>query len=244
MFSIKLRKSDHTEKPMQASKWLSQAILVDANEMASLFDFLGDFYIFLVSSVVDENQGEVAKEEFLKTYSQYIEELKSGLVPNEKNYRHFFSSVFTATGEHLYALPLEDDKQLIRIAKPVVQLQSHKIGYSSADEKFRSGSYGSDAISWGLQFSYPQLYQDNKTHEVFQVKNNAQFPNTELFQKIQKWVRNNTVPTPFLINEKQLNVPMRLGKQCFGWINSHPQLIEKGIMITKLALPHNIPEPN
>lgn len=230
--SVSLRKSDHTEKPMQASKWLSVALLIDAVEMEELFAALGEFYIFFISCITDEGKGEISKTAFLKKYSDYILDLKKGLIPDEKEYRHFFSSVFTISPENVYAITLEDDQQLIRVAKPVVQLQAHKIGYSHADEKFRSRTFGSDTLCWGIQFSFPQLYQDNKTHEIFQVKG-SDFPNSELFHKIQKWVRHHTAPTPFIVNGKQVNVPMRLGKKCFDWIHQHPQLIEKNIYVGK-----------
>lgn len=226
-----LRKSDHTEKPMQASKWLAQPMLIDVAEMNGLLNTLGDFFIFLTSCITEEGKSNVTKEQFLKVYSHYIEELKQGKIPDENGFRHYFSSIFTVSTDHVYAITLENDQQLIRVSKPVVQLQGHKIGFSKADEKFRSRSFGGDSISWGIQFSYPQLYQNPTTQEIFQVKKGKEFPNTELFQRIQRWTRDNTVPTPFIVNEKQINVPMRLGKQCFSWINQHPQLLDTGISV-------------
>jgi len=47
-----------------------------------------------------------------------------------------------------------------------------------------------------------------------------------LFQKIKVWIRDNTRATPFLVDGERKNVPMRLGKKCFSWINTHPGLYE------------------
>lgn len=226
-----LRFSNTSERPMEASKWLKCPILVDADEIRNLFDALGTFSIFLTSCVCKRNGGEISRAEFLDCYSQYIETLKSGKIPDEASYRHQFSSVFTVNSDALYAIPIGDDQQLIRIAKPVIQLQSHRMDYSQADHKFRSMTFGSDSLVWGIQFTYPQLYKDSGTQEIHQVLGDAEFPNTQLFQQLQRWVRANTVPTPFLVGEEKINIPVRLGKHCFSWINKHPQLPIKNLRV-------------
>ncbi len=40
----------------------------------------------------------------------------------------------------------------------------------------------------------------------------------------KQWVRDNTRATPFSVEGKKINATMRLGKNCFSWINHHPQL--------------------
>lgn len=219
------------EIPMQASKWLQSQILIDAEEMESLFAAMGDFSIFQAGSLTKAGYGAIDKKAFLDLYSQYIEILKSGSLPEESWYRPFFSSVFSSASDALYAVLVEDGQQLLRVSKPVIQLQPHRLGYSEVDGKFRPMVFGTDNIVWGIQFSYPQLFMDQPTHQVVTVDLSDRFPNTQLFRKLQKWVRHNTVPTPFIVKETQINIPMRLGKECFSWINRHPQLIEKGLKI-------------
>ncbi len=55
------------------------------------------------------------------------------------------------------------------------------------------------SVTWGLQFSYPQLYQDPRTRQIFKVTDTPEFPNTALFSKLQKWIRSETLPTPFQV---------------------------------------------
>jgi hypothetical protein len=217
--------------PYQASKWLSVALLVDADEMKALFESLGPFHIFTVGSVVKRCEGEISKETFLSCYAHYIGQLKTGLLPDDYAYRSLFASIMTTTEEHLYALHVGAEGQLIRIAKPVVQMQSHQLGYSEADGKFRSMVFGTENLLWGLQFSYPQLFEDPQTHAAHKVTESAQFPDTALFRALQKWTRQNTEPTPFIVQDKIVNVPARLGKNCFSWINEHPQLERKGLSV-------------
>lgn len=219
------------EKPMQASKWLACPALIDAEEMQSLIDSLPKFYIFLTSCVTKQHEGCISQTEFLETYSNYITTLQQGQLPDEVLYRHFFSSVFTVTADALYAVLVGNEEQLIRVAQPTVQLQPHRMGYSKADGKFRSKTFGADSITWGIQFSYPQLYKDNQTQEVHEVGIAPHFPNTQLFRDIQRWVRYNTMPTPFLVENQRINIPMRIGKNCLSWINRHPQLIQQGMQV-------------
>lgn len=217
--------------PMQASKWLSSQLLVDAEEMAALMQSLGDFSIYTTSCVVQRGSELVSHEQFLQGYKRYVTELQHGRVPDEKEYRHLFSSVWTYSIDLLAFVPVENDRLIVRVVRPVVQLQPHRISYSEADGQFRSKAFGQNCITWGIQFSYPQLFQDPTTRDIQPVDLSDLFPNTILFQNLQRWVRHHTAPTPFLVNNEQINVPIRLGKNCFSWINQHPQLADNGLKI-------------
>ena len=83
----------------------------------------------------------------------------------------------------------------------------------------------------GIQFSYPHLYQDPLTRNVETIRNTPEYPNTELFHLLQKWMRQHTIPTPLIAEEKLINIPIRIGKLCLTWINKHAQLISKDIYI-------------
>jgi hypothetical protein len=217
---------------LQASKWLAYPILVDTEEMEALLCCLGDFWIFLTSGVVRKEDGMLLKKEFLDCYDSYILSLKQGKPPQDPRIRSYFSSVFTVTTDALYTVYVGDHQRIIKVEKPVLQLQNHRFNYSSIDGKFRSMILSSDSIWWGIQFSYPQLYQDSSL-QIKQVRDEIEFPNTSLFHRLQRWIREYTVPTPFIVNQKRVNVPIRLGKKCFEWIDYHPQLAEKGLKVMK-----------
>lgn len=226
---VELRISSVDESPLQTSKWLKTQVLLDVKEMENLCNSLGDFHFFLCGSISNEGEGELSKESFLKHYQDYVSILKQGKLPEQNSYRQWFSPVMTKSPEALYAIPVGEKKQLIRVAKPVIQLQAHHMGYSEEDGKFRPMVFGSDSIPWGIQFSYPQLFRDDKTKDVIQVRHSPEFPDSQLFQLLQKWLRTNTIPTPFIVNGEVTNVPIRIGKACLAWINNHAQLQAKGI---------------
>jgi hypothetical protein len=219
------------DPPLQASKWLTSQILIDDDQMADLFTELGEFSIYRAGSVTNIGEGSLSKQQFLSQYQKYIEVLRSGNIPKSEIYRPYFSSIFTVDKSALYAIKIDNDKQLIRISKPVIQLQAHHMDYSLEDGKFRPMILGMDSIAWGVQFSYPQIFQDSKTMQIFNVGVSEDFPNTQLFKKLQRWIRHNTIPTPFLIGDQKMNIPMRLGKKCLPWINRHPTLIKKGLRV-------------
>ncbi len=219
---------------LQCSKWLSSSVLLDAQEMQELMQALGDFWIFRVSGILQTSEGEISKEEFLDCYFHYIEALKNGQPPfTDPRLQSYFSAVFTSSSDALYEVALPGGQKLIKIGRPVVQLQKHRFNYSKADGKFRSMGMGQESIQWGIHFSYPQLYQDGAL-QVKEVRGQEEFPNTALFKRLQKWVRDHTAPTPFMVNGKRINVPIRLGKNCFDWINHHPQLKGKGLTVLAL----------
>lgn len=222
------------EGVFRASKWLKHPLLIDGAEMRSLFDYLKEFFIFNVSMPTTWSQLQISQEDFLEKYQQYIEELKRGCLPDESSLRAYFSSGFSLDSSILYALKISPEKFLIKPTKPIIQLQSHHFFVSNVDKKFHSMVHSSDSIPWGIQFSYPQLYQDPQTEDIVKVANSQNFPNTALFARLAKWVRNNTVATPFIFDEKQTNASMRLGKNCFSWINAHPGLRLRGIQVKDL----------
>jgi hypothetical protein len=230
-----LRIGSGTELPLQASKWLDLQLLIDIDEMRDLFTALGDFEIFQVGMVCGIDDGIISKEKFLEVYEAYLDCLKKGKIPEEKTYRPYFSSIFTTSRDHLFHIVIGNDRHIIRVEKPVLQMQANRISYSPADGKIRPMVFSKDSILWGLQFSYPQLFQDSMTKDVFTVSDTPQFPNTPLYRKLQLFLRQNTIPTPFQVSGDQgdvrINVPMRLGKKCLSWINSHPQLATAGMRV-------------
>ena len=175
---------------MEASKWLKVQALVDEKEMRSLFDFLGNFHIYLTGTITSKGYGEVDKERFITLYGTYVTALKEERICEDPKVAQCLSSVFSRSADSLFAFPIGEDRQLVRAIKPVIQLQAHHLGYSTADNKFHSMVFGPDSISWGIQFSYPQLFQNPKTKEALAVKETEEFPNTELFHQVQRWIRN------------------------------------------------------
>ena len=219
------------EGVQRISKSLKHQVLVDEEEMRDLLDHLGTFSFHCVSEPVTSTQARIAKEEFLENYALYIKGLKTGELIDEGSLRRYFSGIATVSEDLLYAMDVGKERFLIKALRPVIQLQGHQFFVSAVDGTFHPMVLGRDSVSWGLQFSYPQIYQHPQSHSFSKVIESEEFPNTTLFKRLARWLRTHTAPTPFQFLGKRTNVPMRLGKKCFAWIHQHPQLISKGIQV-------------
>lgn len=208
----------------QGSKYLKYQVLCEIAELEKLF--IDPIQIYPLTGLSD---GEpISSERFLTEYGSWIERLKQGEVPADADLRKVLAAAWTIDETALWKQPVAGGRYLIKMRRPVVQVQSHFFTYSSVDGVFRPMAMGAGSIFWGLQFSYPQIYQEPKTMEFLEAD---ELPNARLFQKIKHWVREETRPTPFIVEGKRTNVPIRLGKTCFSWIHHHPQLKEQKISV-------------
>jgi hypothetical protein len=222
---------DPTIPTLQASKWLQQQMLLGASEMEGLFKHMGEFSIVKVGAIVSLDEAIVSSDTFLKEYQGYTEALMKGELPDILAFRRLFSVVITSSLDALFACCVGPDQYVIKVTKPIIQVQAHAMHYSTDDNKFRPMVFGPDCITWGIQFSYPQIYQDPTSMMIEKVSDQDRCPNTLLFRAIQQWQRQNTLPTPFFVDDKKVNVPMRIGKKCLSWVNKHPQLISQKIQV-------------
>jgi hypothetical protein len=227
--------SPKDEGVLQVSKWNKCQVLLDYDEMSTLLRELSPVHFCVVSEPVKKDDGVVSSDVFLDHYKSYIEALKEGRLADESVFRKFFSAAMTGSTDIMYAIAVGTDKYLIKPIKPIIQLQAHHFFYSKLDGKFHPMVLSTESVTWGVQFSYPQLYQDPKSHRIAKVANSSEFPNTSIFARLLKWLRHHTLPTPFAVQDERVNAPIRIGRNCFEWIERHPQLNAKGIQVIPYA---------
>lgn len=219
------------EPPLRVSRWLSLQVLLDADELEGLLTALDNPHMVCVGGVVPRGAAVWSREQFLEDYENYIEHLKLGQQELAPKLRMMMSSAWSREIDAFYSLPCPEGRELVKARLPVVQLQPHRLAYSKLEGKFRAMVQGEDSLSWGLQFSYPQLYQETETGEVKEA--NA-LSGGKLYRELHRYLRKVSVPTPFLVGGVTHNVPMRLGKNCFAWVNELPQLARHGITVKEL----------
>ena len=212
---------------MQASKWLKIAVLADAQELAQLFSQAADAKLIPFGQVVDAKDTLVSLDSWLATYSGWIEELKQGHIPTAASLRRL-PLAWTLEDRALTVKEVPHGRFLLQPYEPVVQIQAHFFRYSPVDHSLRSMVFSQDTIFWGLQFSYPQIYQDPQTTEIVSTR---PFPNTALFQRVRSWLRDTTRSTPFLIQGEKVASSIRMGKAVAPWIHRHPQLRASGLRV-------------
>ncbi len=215
-------------QPLQVSKWIKIPFLVDADEMENLFEEMPAFKIYEVGSVTRKGEGIHPPSIFLEKYRVYVECLKKGQIPHFSEFRLLFSSVWSLKETALFSMPADEERRLIKVHEPCVQIQHNQIRFDPEEKVFRTQVYSSDSISWGIQAGFPHVYLDPETYQTGKTRD---FENMDLFLAFQRWIRKATSPTPFVVGGEKVVAPIRLGKKCFAWINEHPQLRASGICV-------------
>ncbi|MBI3236582.1 MAG: hypothetical protein HYZ48_02595 [Chlamydiales bacterium] len=215
------------EGVLQVAKQLKFQVLLDPLEMEDLLNALDPLYIYVAGQKVELDAACILKGDFLSAYNRYAQELKEGKVPEVKILQKFFSSIWSADPHAVYAMPVPGSQYLIKQVSPVIQLQAHSVFYSDLDGEFHPMVLSQESITWGIQFSYPQIFQDPKTQSIEKVSSTSL--NSHLFTKLKRWLREFTCAMPFCVENKRVNAPIRIGKKALEWIDFHPQLVQKGI---------------
>lgn len=209
----------------QAARWLKIQALLDDVELASLMQALEPFSIYPLSGALPREAFPMPKERYLATYRGWIEGLKAGIVPT--SFGSLNASMWTKSAESLWFQEFPDKRVVAKPKEPFLLVQVHFMGYSRVDKVFRPMSLSQDSIFWGLQFSFPQIYE----HTEKGIVEAGDHPNAVLFQRVRKWSRDNTRPTPMNVEGARENLPIRIGKNCLSWVNDHPALVAKELHV-------------
>jgi len=210
------------EGQFQAAKWLKVQALLDGVELEQLLKALMPHELFPLSGTYGLEQ--LPLKSFVSEYSAWIEQLQRGVVPQPTQK----ALCLTRDPESVWLQQMPNDLFAVKPCRPYIQVQVHYMQYSPVDGQFRSMTFGPETIFWGLQFAFPQVFQDPKSG---QFVDEDLGPNEGVFRDLRRWVREHTTPTPMLVDSKQVNLPVRLGKHCKSWIHQHPQLKARGLYV-------------
>lgn len=194
--------------PFQASKWLHTAALLE-----NLDELLSFGKLFALKG---ENLS-LEPVTSISSYPPFIEAWKRG----ENAALNDFAFAFTLDEEALYALETPHGYQ-IKPRKAVVEISTHYLNIS--DGEVRSNVYGPETLSWGIQFGFPQLHM---TEESDMIKH-LEAENYPLYKKIQTYLRDTTIPAKF----GDLQSSVRLSKTALPWVNQHPWLKERNLIVS------------
>lgn len=216
----------------QAAKWLKIQVLIDQEELAHLFDRLDPFEIYPLAGALSLESFPMKKETYLQVYGSWIDALKESKIPFSPGEMN--ASMWSTSPDSLWLQEISGKRYVARARLPFLQVQVHQMVYSDADKIFRPMSLSKESIFWGLQFSFPQVFE----HPEKGFLKPAEFLNANLFQTVRKWSRDCTLATPMMIDGVRQNLSIRLGKKCFSWINRHPQLKIRGLSVLELMYAH------
>lgn len=206
------------------SKYNHLDVLLSEEEMQRLFTFLKPLTLLSITSLNEKNPFVLSKEDFLKAYSNYIQALKNSKKPPFTSFRSTFHGHWTYSLEGIYRLK-QGNRERLYLDSPTLMIKPICIQVSEVDSSIHVGPLTPQGILWGLRFSFPSLYQKAGSHDITQV-NPKTHSNGQLFKDLRAFVRSETLVPSFEKNGTLINSTIRLGKECFSWINQHPDLSE------------------
>ncbi len=215
---------------LQASKWLSFQLLLDPIEMSALLDILEPIVFYRVGLPLILGEEKRSKEDFLHAYQQYCKSLSLQKIPDSGFFKKEFSNALTADINDLSFKELEGGRLIGTIIHPVLVMQLNNLSYSQEEGMFRAMVHGLNTITWGVQISFPQLYQDAQSGEVLESFKEG-LPNAQKFKKLRHFVQDETVAACFFVEGKSVQATVRIGKKAQEWVNQHPQLLERNIRV-------------
>lgn len=219
------------EGVMQASKWLYLRMLIDPVEFKELLVLLEDVHFLNMARVCIKEDIFVEPSKLASQYDHYISLLKREEIVDDRAYRPHFSLAISKTLLPFYLMQVKTESFLVKLVEPIIRMQLFSFQYIQEQQRFISTYSIENSISWGLEFSFPQFYQDVDTCQPVEILKNKANLNTQLFKSLQKWTREATVPVPFIIDENKEIAPFRLGKKCFEWINLYAGMRKHGLKI-------------
>lgn len=215
--SLQIISKSHFQKP-HFSKWQKVQVLLDPIELERLLQDLSPLFILNTSGVVLREKISIEIDEFACLYKKYIAILR-GKIPKEKIPLSF---ALSQRLENFCVVNLSSNKYICRMIQPDVQIQAYSFLLDESGKPLLQ-VFSEESVPFGLQFSYPAIFQDGATSEVFSTTKNT-FSGWKLFSAIRSWIRNHTFPLPIRFQEKNIRLPIRLGRLAAFWITNHINL--------------------
>lgn len=205
---------------MEASQWQTLVALLAPEEMQDLMQHLSPFDIWQISSPQPPGEATVSHQNFLRSYRLYVESLSRGELPPLAELRRQLSTLWVADPSQIALHPVAGgERYLVQQLRPALHLRLATMRIAPEDGKLHTMVHGSDAVHWGIQFAYPQIFQESESGDYLRTPKDGQ-----LFHLLRRWMRSHTSPTAIVLNGKIKKYPIRIGPACFTWIESHPQL--------------------
>src|SRR5262245_43042978 len=113
------RISSRQAPPFLASKWLHFDVLVGADQMKDILQCTQRPFLFSTMGVQARGQNALPIESFLAVWQKYISTLQSGNIPQDADFRFFFTAIMTAAESAVKAIDIQGDKEIITPCEPI-----------------------------------------------------------------------------------------------------------------------------
>lgn len=218
----------------RASKWLKHAFLLSQDELEDFFSMINPSFLLSSSALTTLSNWQVSFSELQDKYQELLGWMQQHPTLPPPPLRRFFSLMLSTSLDTFYAVNL-GDKAAIKPSLPVIQIQMYHCFFSSMDRQLRPMVVSPESFAWGLQISYPQIYEDPRTHQYSKVLLDPKFPNSEPFKEMVSWLRKHTRLAPLQEKEVKVYAPFRIGKKSLSMKESHvglQKMLSLGVKIS------------
>jgi hypothetical protein len=188
-----------------------QSALLSLNDLKLLFLELEPFEFFNVSQVLDQNAAKITTHEFLEFYHEYLEALFLEKELDYKKVSVFFSQAIASSFHCFYKQELASSRFLLKPKRSVLQMQPLGLFASSIDRKIHTKSFAKDALSFGIKFNFPTIYEDTSLHEIIELKTiDIEYAK---YIKLRQFLRHHTKPMMIEGNGEKNIYPFRYSEE-------------------------------
>jgi len=216
----------------KSSKLQKVVFLLSPVELRSLFDHLeklGDLCFFRIGALLDSKNADTKIDSFISAYESFYKDLENGDSSSIKAASTHLSRSLSIDKNICIYDEAPGGKLIAKLTEPGVYVRICKVALSLELKKLHVGALGNEAFIFGLEVSYPQLVQ-KVGHEV-QNALTPPFKNGILFKQLRRFVRAQTMPAKFYINDEVLFSELRvapstnwiLDKMCLKWPGLKPK---------------------
>ncbi len=188
---------------MHVSKWQHFHLKLSLEGLSSLFDALSLHHAYLVGQLCTRDACIESLSRFTTTYAQFLQ-------AEEENKTAFRKALTVGLSQDPSVFSLKRLASGVIVTPHLPYIQVRLSTYTVSDDcKVHPGTLGSNAAPWGLQFSYPLLFMNEKEGIGKNVLTEEGFVNTPLYKKMQKWIREMTKPAKVLVDGSLVQTTLR-----------------------------------
>jgi len=196
---------------LQASLWMTQRVLLTPQELQELFDSLPQFFLFSLSAIGPQERFALKRSTFLENYEAFFATLFEHKDARFQFHKKQLTVAMTADLDALHLVQAAQDKYLIHLHQPVIVIGLSVFHYDAESSKVMFTDHLQASIRVGLEFKFPQFYQDPKTMQPVKHFTDKTHLNTQLYKALQKWIRDHT---KVLFLKSQNSLDLRLTPGC------------------------------
>ncbi len=184
--------------------------------MKRFLDSLGSCLIVSPVQILTLETYQLSQESFLERYGRYLDWIGSDPGFPSSKVRNDCTLMISSGPDSFYSVPVAGGF-FLKPGLPVVSVRTYHCFISSLDGSLRSMAMNVDSFTFGLEFSYPQIYEDPRTGEFRKTLLDSDSPNTALYKKMTSALRRQTKPLLIEINGNKVAAPFRVGIDSSDW---------------------------